>query len=215
MPAASALTPTTLLAACLGLAGATAHAAEPPRAEPLATPDAAFVVDGVVQSAFRIRSGGRTLTLLLSRTGTFDAPGSDPEAWLRSARLYATLYEDLPEDEGARQRWRIQDLVDECPADLTAAFTDPPLKISDADADGEPEIWVGYRIACRGDVSPSSLKIIGYEGTQKYALRGRSRIALGESSEGGESSPDAALSAAPKLRAMASSFWEQVRDERF
>lgn len=214
MSSLTALTPLCLVA-CLGCAGATADAAEPLRAEPLATPDAAFVVDGVVQSAFRLRTGAETLTLLLSRTGTFDAPRSDPEAYLRSARLYATLYEDLPEDEGVRQRWRIQDLVDECPADLTAAFTDPPLKISDADADGEPEIWVAYRIACRGDVSPSTLKIIGYEGTQKYALRGRSRITLGDIREGGDSSPDAALAKAPKLLAQASSFWAQVRDESF
>lgn len=214
MPAASTLTPSLLLAG-LGFAYATARAAQPPLPEPLAKLDAAFVVDGVVQSAFHIRTGGRTLTLVLSRTGTFDAPRTDPEAYLRSARLYATMFEDLPGDQGARQRWRIQDLVDECPADLTAEFTEPALRVSDADADGEPEIWVAYRIACRGDVSPSNLKIIGYEGTQKYALRGRSRISLGESQEGGDAIPDAALAKAPELLALASSFWAQVRDERF
>lgn len=187
-------------------------AAEPPRAEPLATPGDAYFVEGVVQSAFRIRTSGQTLTLVLSRTGIY---ASKADAELRSARLYATLFTEQPDAGGAQQLWRIQDFVEDCPVDVTAAFADPPVQVSDADADGVPEIWVAYRTACRGDVSPSTLKLIGYEGTQKYALRGRSRVQLGESSEGGDSEADAALAGQPKLLAQAGSFWSQVRDERF
>jgi len=54
--------------------------------------------------------------------------------------------------------------VDACPFDITAQFTQPALRVSDADADEKPEFWVGSRVSCRGDVSPATLKVIGYEG---------------------------------------------------
>lgn len=105
--------------------------------------------------------------------------------------------------------------MDACPFEITAQFTQPALRVSDADADGEPEFWVGSRVSCRSDVSPATLKVIGYEGAQKYALRGSALLQLGESSEGGEYEADAALKQAPKLLKYASQLWMSVRAERF
>lgn len=41
-------------------------------------------------------------------------------------------------------------------------------------------MWVAYRLSCRGDVSPSELKIIMHEGTRKYAIRGEGRLKVGK-----------------------------------
>lgn len=176
---------------------------------PMAGLDQEYVVDGVMTAAYRLSSAEPPYTLILSRTGSF----SVAEGGQRSARLYATLFADGA--DGYEQRWLIQDRVDACPVDITAAFTDRPAVVSDADADGVPEFWVSYRISCRGDVSPSTLKLIGYEGSQKYALRGTSRLQFGDSSEGGDYQADAAFKAAPLLQAFAEQLWIQVRDESF
>ena len=169
----------------------------------------AYVVDGVTTTAYRLNSDAERYTLILSRTGNFSVAEGDE----RSARLYATLFADNP--DGHQQRWLIQDRVDACPLDITAEFTDTPAQVSDADADGVPEFWVSYRTACRGDVSPSTLKVIGYEGSQKYALRGSSRLKLGDSSEGGDYEVDVAFKSAPLLQEYASKLWAAVRDEAF
>lgn len=193
------------IAPALALAG-------PPTMSDLPTPglDREYVVDGVIERAWRARSGDSEYTLILSRTGNFRV---NEDQDLRSARLYATLYVQTGED--IAQRWVIRDRVDTCPVDVTVAFTDPPAAISDADGDGEPEFWVSYRIACRGDVSPATLKLIGYEGGQKYALRGNARIDAGNGPEGGDFQADAAFDRAPKLLEFARSQWTRVVDEHF
>lgn len=199
------------LAGVLWCTAASADAPAPWRAEALADPGSAPPVEGVVESAHRIQHDGRSWTLVLSGTGAYASSGVDDA---RSARLYATLFE-TQDDGSAAPRWRIQDWVEDCPVDVITAFTDPAFQIGDADADGVLEIWVAYRLACRGDVSPSTLKVIGYEGQTKYALRGRSRIQYGDTSEGGEFTADPAFGAAPQLRIAAEAYWNRVRDERF
>jgi len=63
---------------------------------------------------------------------------------------------------------------------------------------------------CRGDVSPSTQKIIMYEGTRKYAVRGTSRLNVGGQSDGGSYTFDAALQAAPiAFRQHAAQLWKQ------
>ena len=153
-----------------------------------------YAVDGVIDSAYRIAAAKQNYTLILSRTGNFAQSSNSDE---RSARLYATLFAEQGDEH--MQVWLIQDRVDACPFDITAEFTQPALSVSDADGDGEAEFWVGYRVSCRSDVSPATLKLIGYEGAQKYVLRGSARLQLGDSSEGGEYVADAALQKAPAL----------------
>jgi len=176
---------------------------------PIAGLDREYRVDGVIMAAYRTHLDQQQHTLILSNTGTFRVDGHDA----RSARLYATLFADG--DDGARQRWLIEDLVDTCPVDVTAQFRDPATTISDADGDGTPEIWIAYLVTCRSDVSPATLKLIGHEGAQKYALRGHTRMLFPDSTVGGEYEADPALKRAPKLLEHASKLWMAVRDEHF
>ena len=43
------------------------------------------------------------------------------------------------------------------------------VKITDLDGDGLAEVWLAYEMWCKGDVSPSKLKVIMYEGSRKHA----------------------------------------------
>src|SRR5438045_6272198 len=55
-------------------------------------------------------------------------------------------------------------------------FVDKAFAVTDLDKNGVAEVWVMYKNSCHGDVSPVTTKIIMYEGTKKYALRGESRV---------------------------------------
>lgn len=172
-----------------------------------------YSFDGVAQAGWRFSAGERDYVLVLSRTGTYTVkPGDDID--MRSARLYANLFA-LDGDEHTLA-FTIMDFVEDCPVDVTARFTDPAMALSDLDRDGEPEVWVSYFTACRGDVSPATLKLIGYEGKQKFAMRGSARAHFGEHTEGGTFTADAALKAAPPaFLEFAQAQWMKVRDERF
>ncbi len=74
-----------------------------------------------------------------------------------------------------KQLWQVQDFVKECPVETTLQLLRPIL-ITDADANDMNEVWMIYKLACRGDVSPAEMKIIMYEGTTKYAIRGNMQI---------------------------------------
>ncbi len=160
-----------------------------------------YAVDGIIERGFDIDGS----LLILSRTGTFAGEGE-----AREARLYATLF--APVADGFQQQWQIKDQVRDCPLDLTLDFTAEPVAVADADADGVNEVWVSYRLACQGDVSPTDLKLIGYEGGQKLALRGTSRLSYGEHTEGGSYTADAAVKAAPAIAAFADAYWQRVRE---
>ena len=112
--------------------------------------------------------------------------------------------------------WQVHDFVADCPLDLGARFIPQALTVTDLDQDGTAEVWLVYRTTCQGNVSPSTQKIILYEGPRKYAVRGTSRIALGGGQhDGGTYTLDAAWAAAPiTFRQHAAQLWQQHRGER-
>ena len=80
---------------------------------------------------------------------------------------------------------------------------------------GQSEIWVPYLIRCAGDVSPSTMKIIMYEGQKKHALRGRNLLPsmAGYNSEPGEGEyrADAAFQKAkPQIRKFGDLLWQRA-----
>ena len=106
--------------------------------------------------------------------------------------------------------------MDDCPLDLEARFLPKALTVTDLDQDGTAEVWLVYRTTCQGDVSPSTQKIILYEGPRKYAVRGTSRIVIGRGQyDGGTYTLDAAWRAAPPaFRQHATQLWQQHRNEQ-
>ena len=68
------------------------------------------------------------------------------------------------------------DFVKDCPYNVEAAFYEGRVEITDLDKDGISEIWLPYRLSCHSELTPFQMKIIMYEGGQKHAMRGLSRV---------------------------------------
>jgi hypothetical protein len=68
-----------------------------------------------------------------------------------------------------------------------------------------------YKTACHGDVSPCDMKIIMYEGTNKYAMRGQNKVQLSEHEfYGGDYTFDRAFKQSPKVfKEFAIDLWEK------
>lgn len=106
--------------------------------------------------------------LLLSSTSPVRKTTGDEEG--TTVELFA--YHFRKKDTGYKTLWRINDLVKDCPLDYVASFLKGATTITDLDKDGMAETTVQYKLACRGDVSPSYMKLIMHEDSLKYALRG-------------------------------------------
>lgn len=90
------------------------------------------------------------------------------------AYLYACHY--IIKNDSSKLLWRIYDYNKACPLDMELYFVDKAFTVTDLDKNGIAEVWVMYKNSCQGDVSPVPAKIIMYEGSKKYALRGESRV---------------------------------------
>jgi hypothetical protein len=106
---------------------------------------------------------GDNILLLSSTSPVQNATGTTVE-------LFA--YHFYKKDTGYRTLWRVNDLVKDCPLDYEASFLKGATTVTDLDMDGIAETSVQYKLACRGDVGPSYMKLIMHEDSVKYALRG-------------------------------------------
>lgn len=100
-----------------------------------------------------------------------------------NAKLYAQHY--VMNADSAKLLWRVYDYEADCGLDLDFGFIQKAFAITDLDKNNIAEVWVMYQNSCHGDISPVSMKIIMYEGTKKYALRGESKLNLGNEYGGG------------------------------
>lgn len=92
---------------------------------------------------------------------------------------------------GKREVWKAKDFVKQCEFDLELEFLDGSFEVTDLDDDGVAEVSFLYKLGCRSDVSPLEVKLLMYEGSKKYALRGESYERVGETEyAGGTFKPD-------------------------
>ena len=80
---------------------------------------------------------------------------------------------------GATKQWQANDFVRECELDQVLAYRAKSLAVTDLDNDGIAEVSFAYEQTCAGDVSPHTLKLLMYEGTTKYAVRGETIVDIG------------------------------------
>ncbi len=159
----------------------------------LVLPDGVQLEGDPVAAITWIDKGGKGLAVLTRTTS------DDAAADTRSVGLFA--YSILIEGPGAPRVVReVKDGVDACPLETLASFVAPegspadgaisgpfvdpqvggsgetqgPLLVTDLDDDGTAEVSFAYATACRGDVSPATLKELVLEGDRKYIIRGRS-----------------------------------------
>lgn len=118
------------------------------------------------------------------------------------AELFA--YHFIAANNEVKQTWKIYDYIADCPVDIVASFVKNTFQITDLNKNGIAEVWLMYKTVCHGDVSPSNMKVIMYEGQKKYAMRGENKVQIGSDDNdkasfiGGEFKFDENFKKAPK-----------------
>lgn len=162
--------------------------------------------DGHIINAVKYTDNEGDHIVIATETGIVDVKGEDS---FRKADIYAYSYKI----EGTQYKltWQMHDFTDECGVDVKAKYVPGTFAVTDLNKDGKAEVWLMYRIACRGDVSPASMKIIMHEGNKKYAVRGTSKIKISDKDySGGEYTIDEALKTGPAVfKQYAIQLWEK------
>lgn len=133
----------------------------------------------------------------------------------RTASLYAFSY--LKNSNSATLQWKMYDFAGPCQEDVEATYKDNAY-VTDLDKNGVAEVWLTYIEACKGDVSPSDMKVIMHEGVKKFAMRGTTRVKVNATDYmGGNYTFDEAFKAAPpSFRDYAMQLWKKnVREDHF
>ena len=151
--------------------------------------------EGRIRSAISWKDKDGSHILITSETGVHVNKKFKHIEDGRDAELFA--YHFLMKDETPTQIWKIYDLVQDCVLDLMASFTNDVPRVTDLNHDGIAEVWLVYKRGCFGDVSPREMKLIMYEGTKKYALRGEEKLIM-DKTYGGSYKFDEAFTQGPK-----------------
>lgn len=167
---------------------------------------------GNLVGAYRWQDRAGDHLVMLSLSEPVSTP-SAPDDGYRDQALYAYHY--FVEKDSTRQTWRVYDYVKECPVDVILGFNRNTFAVTDLDNNGIGEVWVMYKVSCQGDVSPVPMKIIMYEGNQKYAMRGTTRVRVSEKEfMGGDFNFDQAFGKGPAVfREYAEKLWNKYKIE--
>lgn len=142
--------------------------------------------------------------LVLYETGSFIPKGNT----MASAKLSAVLF--IKTDSGFVPRWKMNDFINDCGLDVVCSFYDEHLSITDIDSNGMAEIMMVYAKSCKGDVSPNEKKLLLYEGSQKYTIRGEELMIMGKDTLGGIMNRDAFFQSLPQvIQEAALKHWEK------
>jgi len=155
----------------------------------------------IVEQKEWVDKTGRNL-VLITETGHIPAQykSIDADEDGEDAELHAVQYRQV--GDKWKVVWRLQDFVRGCSLDFHVQYLPGSIQITDLDKNGESEVIFVYELMdCRGDIEPSTLKLIMRDGPKKYAIRGetriRSRVDGREHIEGGKMRVDAAFNGAP------------------
>ena len=157
--------------------------------------------------AVKFQDNAGNYLALTTQTGEQAQKGNDG---FNEAHLYGYLYQ-LKNGGAPALLWQLHDMVTDCNLDMVAEFIPGSLAVTDLDKNGKAEVWVAYRLSCRGDISPSDLKIIMHEGTTKYAQRGIGKIKVGKSvqHDGGEITSNDFKNAPVSFKQYAGKLWNK------
>ncbi len=170
--------------------------------------------EGKIKDAIRWKDSSGENIVITSETGIYQSTKFKHESDGSDAELFA--YHFIKTNGSFQQTWKVYDFISDCPVDIVTEFVDSTFQLTDLDQDGIAEIWMMYKTACHGDVSPLDMKIIMYEGSQKYAIRGEDKVMHGVDDNGekmymgGEYTTDAAFSRGPaEFLEFAKKLWKE------
>lgn len=163
---------------------------------------------GKVVSAFKWTDKLGENVFIATETGEVPSSKVYSEIALSDAHVYAYHY--VIQENQVKLIRELHDFVSECDFDINASFIPGTIQITDLNSDDTGEIWMMYETYCLSDVSPSDLKIMMFQGGEKYAIRGNSQVDVGYNEiVGGDYKMDAAFSSAPSVfRDFAKSMWK-------
>jgi hypothetical protein len=138
--------------------------------------------EGKIKNAVRWTDKTGDNVVITSETGVYRNPKFQHDNDGSDAELFATHY--LISHDSARETWKVYDLIRDCPVDLEATLIKKTFQLTDLNKDGMAEIWLMYKTVCHGDVSPCDMKIIMYQGQQKFAMRGQNKVFVGTDEKG-------------------------------
>jgi hypothetical protein len=163
---------------------------------------------GKVVNAVRWKDNLGDHFVVTTETGSFyNEASKEPDS--NDAEIYAYHY--LIKDKITTQIWEMTDFERDCILDVYAGYIKKTFQITDLNSNGVPEIWLMYKTICAGDVSPYTMKIILFEGTKKYTIRGRNKVKTADDEYlGGEYGLDKQFYRAPKqFKDFAKNLWEK------
>lgn len=145
--------------------------------------------------------------IITSETGIYTPENSQDDG--SNAEIFAYHY--VVKNTKYERVWKVYDFIKECPVEIEAKFRKNTLHITDLNNNGVKEIWLMYRKVCHGDISPLEMKIIMYEGTQKYAMRGHNKVKISENEySGGDYKYDEKFINAPdSFRQFSQKMWNE------
>jgi hypothetical protein len=130
------------------------------------------------------------------------------KAGQQNAFIYAYCFSK--QINGWKKKWEVKDRIMDCEVDATCEFFKGSFTITDKNANDIGEVCFLYKLSCKGDVSPDEKKLIMYEGTNKYAIRGSTIMIYDGAKEGGEKKIDASFNKADRsLLDYANTQWDK------
>jgi hypothetical protein len=152
--------------------------------------------------------------VLTTETGEYKSKDNEGEDF-KNAALH--VYHYTAKGDSTKLLTYIYDYSKDCPFDIFVKFLPGTFQVTDLDKDKIAEIWVMYENQCTSDVSPAPTKIIMYEGTKKYAVRGENRIQVSEKYfAGGKYSLDESFKQGPLVfRQYATTLWEKHKTRKW
>lgn len=167
--------------------------------------------DGIIKNAFQWTDQKGLNMLIATETGVYEYNGeTDAGGSIGGSNAELYVYHYLVKNSVAELSWKVSDYIRDCPVDLEAHFIPNTFAVTDLNKNGVSEVWMMYVTVCHGDVSPLDMKIIMYEGNQKFAMRGQNKIKFSATEYiGGEYKFDQAfLNASPAFRTFAKKMWQ-------
>jgi len=130
------------------------------------------------------------------------------------AELYAYLFIKSSNENEYKKKWRLYDYIECYSLDWFIGYAPKATTITDLDNDGITEIAMPYVLMCRGGMDPGNMKIIMFEDSSKYALRGETMLMCGnENAYGGEYEASTNLEKKPKFNTFLKQHWDRNKCE--
>ncbi len=171
-----------------------------------------FKFKGKLQEFVKWKDGEGTHIAFSTLTNVHERENVEFDEYTKERELYVHHY--VQTNGAFKNAWNISDFVRDCPVDLTLSFVKKSLQVTDLDKDGIAEVWSMHRSACRGDVSPSTLKLIMYEGTIKHKMEGNAIVQLSDTDvEGGNITNTVGFKKGDAFFDYAQQFWKKNAKE--